>query len=221
MIVSYSDFGTANQLIASKFVQEWSELERVLLAMPLHLKASDESGIQGSAMFDSVGTNEYIKQGLRGYGWHTNLAIPPALAFLGNDIDFFKAGIIAEAQFSNYPFLLNNIIRSELFFRTKLLFANATPELFILITKDGMFRKPNSTLYYQQASSQLSALSQYGYFNVPTRLVGLSMTAGTTVAVTWTSYVSPRYSRTVTAQQQRNCIISPQVRGGGSNLTLI
>ena len=74
--------------------------------MPLHIKASDQAGIQGNPIFDPVGTNEYVKTALIQYNWQSNLPIPVAYSFLGKEVDFGKAGIIIEIQFSNYPYLL-------------------------------------------------------------------------------------------------------------------
>ncbi|MFM2063962.1 MAG: hypothetical protein RLZZ507_3633 [Cyanobacteriota bacterium] len=47
-------------MINSLYHQEWEEINTVLSQMPLHIKASDQAGIQGNLIFDPVGTNEYI-----------------------------------------------------------------------------------------------------------------------------------------------------------------
>ncbi len=89
-------------------------------------------------------------------GWLVNIPIPVDYSFLGTDIDFGKAGVIVESQFSNYPFLLNNTLRSELFFKAGTIFAGHPTQLVILITKALMYPASNSTLYYEQAVRQLT-----------------------------------------------------------------
>jgi hypothetical protein len=177
--------------------------------MPLHIKASDQAGIQGNSIFDPVGTNEYIKSAFVKRGWQANIPIPTAYKFLGTNIDFGKAGLIIESQFSNYPFLLNNTLRSELFFKAGTTFAGHPTQLVVLITKALMFPASNSTLYYEQAVRQLTALAQYKVFDVPIRLVGLFEQQNVTVPVTWTTYSSVRYSRTVQTRINRQCQIIP------------
>ncbi|MBC6421058.1 MAG: hypothetical protein GDA43_25880 [Hormoscilla sp. SP5CHS1] len=119
--------------------------------MPLHLKASSQAGLQGYPIFDPVGTNEYIKTELVNLGWKPNISIPKQYNFLGTHIDAGKAGAIVENQFSNYPFLLNNTIRSEFFFKAETRFSGSATKLVIIITKAHMFPASNSTLYYEQA----------------------------------------------------------------------
>jgi hypothetical protein len=181
--------------------------------MPLHIKASDQAKIKGNPIFDPVGTNKYIKTALINYGWQSNIPIPAPFKFLGTDIDFAKAGIVIEIQFSNYPFLLNNTLRSELFFKSKTEFAGYQTNLVILVTKAQMFPASNSTLYYEQAVNQLTALGQNKVFDVPIRLVGLFEQLNTTIPVVWTEYSSKRYSRNVNTRVSRQCQIVP----GSSN----
>ncbi|MGA2068642.1 MAG: hypothetical protein ABSG86_26965 [Thermoguttaceae bacterium] len=77
MLLQATDFNRADALIDSTFQQEWKTLKRVLGKMPLHLKASDQHGIQGTPIFDPVGTNEYIKAALRKLrGWRDNISLP-------------------------------------------------------------------------------------------------------------------------------------------------
>ena len=202
MLIKTTDYNNAQAVISAQFPNEWNELQQVLNAMPLHLKASDQAGKQGQAIFDPVGTNEHIAQALTALGWSTKIPIPPAFSFLGTDVDFGKNGTVVEVQFSNYPFLLNNTIRSELFFRTKTVFHQAATGVAIIVAKAGMFPSSNSTLYYEQAVNQLSALAQHGVFTIPVRLVGLFSAVGT-VTATWTDYSAARYSRTVGTRSQR------------------
>jgi hypothetical protein len=214
------DFKGAGTHLGGKYLTEWNNIKDALEAMPLHLKASDQAKKVGKPIFDVVGTNEYIKNALRGAGWKTNLQIPPTLKFLGSDVDFAMRGVIAEAQFSNYPFLLNNLLRSELFYQNKVAFTNEPPEVAIIITKAGMFPSSNSTLYYEQAEDQLGALAQYNVFEVPIRLVGLFETLGSTVGAVWSEYSETRYSRTVKARKSVRCCIGDRVGKKRPKLTL-
>jgi hypothetical protein len=60
MLLQVADFNSAERAIQTH-ERSWRELKRVLEAMPLHLKSFDQAGIQGSPIFDPVGTNEHIK----------------------------------------------------------------------------------------------------------------------------------------------------------------
>ncbi|MHC5862208.1 restriction endonuclease [Nostoc sp.] len=165
--------------------------------MPLHVKPSDQRGIQGELIFDPVGTNEYIKNALVKLKWQNNILIPAEYRFLGKEIDFAKAGIILEIQFSNYPFLLNNTLRSELLYKAGTIFAKYSTKLVIIITKAQMFPASNSTLYYEQAAQQLRALIQNHVFDVPIRLIGLFEQRDTMTSVISSVYQEKRYSRIV------------------------
>lgn len=207
MQIRFQDFNGADAAIAAPYSQEWMQLHQVLTAIPLHLKASDQAKKQGTPIFDPVGTNQYIANGLTPLGWLSKIPIPAAFNFLGTDVDFGKNGLVVEVQFSNYPFLLNNTLRSELFFRAQTVFHGAPTGLVVIVTKGGMFPSSNSTLYYEQALNQLTALAQQGVFSVPIRLVGLFESVGP-VQATWTTYTAARYSRTVSAQSQRQFTIN-------------
>ena len=62
MLLKTTDFNRSGELIQSVYSHQWTELEHMLTQMPLHLKASDQAGIQGNIIFDPVGTNRYIKK---------------------------------------------------------------------------------------------------------------------------------------------------------------
>ena len=173
--------------------------------MPLHVKASSQAGIEGNAVFDPVGTNEYIKAELVKLGWQTNIPIPTQYRFLGKDIDFGKASAIIEVQFSHYAFLLNNSIRSELLFNTQLSLTGIPMQVLIIIAKSQMFPAANSSLYYEQAVNQLNLLAGY-VFKVPIRVVGLFELKNTTVPAKWTIY-NAKTSRAILTQEERQCQI--------------
>ena len=199
------DYNGSEAIFDELYFNEWDELSSSLAAMPLHLKASDQRGKQGQAIFDPVGTNCCIKDNLSRLNWIPNQAIPNDYKFLGTDIDFVKSGIIVEVQFSNYPFLLNNLLRSELFYQSKTSFDNSNVKVLVVVTKLHMLPASNSTLYYEQACNQLDALASNNVFDVPVRLVGLGSPISNNVPCVWTTYDDPRYSRTV-EQQENICV---------------
>ncbi|WP_088243598.1 BglII/BstYI family type II restriction endonuclease [Calothrix rhizosoleniae] len=203
MKFKYTDYNGIDQVLKSDFPTEWKELSDVITAHNLHIKASDQAGKIGSIIFDPVGTNSDLKDGLIVKSWQDNPKIPVAFRFLGKDIDFEKNGLIVEVQFSNYPFLLNNILRSELFFKSKTKFGANPTKALIIITKAGGFPSSNSTLYYEQAVKQLNSLHSYGIFSVPTRLVGLFPEIDAVNDVTWTEYENARYSRTPVKEETK------------------
>lgn len=222
MIIHITDFNAADTVIANSYQAEWQELRQVLEQMPLHLKASDQAGIQGTRIFDGIGTNRYIKNALRNppFNWGVNIRIPAQYRFLGTDVDFCKAGLLVEAQFSNYPFLLNNMLRSELFFKARTQFNGHAVGAVVIVTKARMFPASNSTLYYEQAVNQLASLARNHVFDVPMRLVGLFEITGVPVRIKLTQYLNPRYSRDIVAQLDYDCTITPGSGRGRCTLAL-
>lgn len=206
-----ADFNGADTLCQGRHHKRWLEVEGVLAGMPLHLKASDQAGKKGSPIFDPVGTNACVKTGLRRLGWAAKIPIPSDWAFLGTDVDFSRDGVLAEAQFSNYPFLLNNILRAELFVQSAIALPEKPTELLVVVTKAHMFPASNSTLYFEQARNQLAALAKHKVFDAPVRLVGLAERLGA-VRCVYTEYQNPRHSRKVVRQRRRKCEIL-----GGAN----
>jgi hypothetical protein len=222
LFVNHIDYNGAEGLIASSYAKEWEELLNVLIEMPLHVKASDQAGIQGSLIFDPVGTNEHIKREMIKLGWRANIPIPDKYNFLGTDVDFLKSSFLVEVQFSNYPFLLNNTVRSELFFKARTRLGNSTVDVVVIITKAHMLPASNSTLYYEQAQNQLTELANHNVFDVPMRLVGLFESAGETINAVVTEYASSRYSRTVAHREQKQCfIVCPRTARGRCSLRLV
>lgn len=208
MKIEIADFNGAEEILANDSGTDWAEIASVLTELPLHLKASDQAGKKGTPIFDAVGTNQHIREGLVSHGWKAGLAIPDEYRFLGTDIDFARNEVIAEVQFSNYPFLLNNTIRSDLFYKADLRFTHSIVRVAIIITKAWMFPSSNSTLYYEQAVKQLNALHRNRIFDVPIRLVGLFAPTGQSTAV-WTEYSHSRYSRTVVSRKSTKIEIAP------------
>lgn len=198
MLFDVRDFNGADTILQGPLQATWAQLDAVIKAMPLHLKASDQDGKQGTPIFDPVGTNEHLKRELTKHAiWKAGVPIPAKYDFLGKDVDFMAGSVLVEAQFSNYPFLLNNLLRSELFFKGGAALGAQAVQVAIIITKAKMFDASNSTLYYEQAEKQVAALSELQVFEVPIRLVGLKSPVNATVDAAWTTYDASRYSRTV------------------------
>lgn len=210
MLIEFSDFNEAHRLFARHFSRQWKQLHRILTEMPLHVKSSDQAGIQGNLIFDPVGTNEFIKSRLGNQkNWTANPLIPSEFAFLGTDVDFVAGGLLVEIQFSNYPFLLNNTVRSELFFKSQTELAKTAIKGAVIVTKAKMFPASNSTLYYEQAERQLTALAGHNVFEAPIRLVGLFEKPNCRIRAVFTKYSSSRYSRTVVSRKKKTVKISP------------
>ncbi len=214
MIIKIKDFNGAASIVEKLHRVTWREIEDILLKMPLHLKASEQNRIQGRPIFDPVGINQHIKRALieRGTGWKANIPIPAEYQFLGTDVDFFKNGILVEVQFSHYSFLPNNLVRCELFYKSKTRFAERTTDLVVIITKAHMFPASNSTLYYEQAVNQLDSLAKHKVFDVPIRVVGLFEQTGVEIPIKMTEYTSGR-SRTVSQRLDYKCSITSSGRG--------
>lgn len=207
MIIKTIDYNNAGELINSTYHNEWQRISTTLNQMPLYLKASDQEGKKGKPIFDPVGTNQHIKGDLVSNGWESNIPIPDNFDFLGTDIDFGKRGMIVEVQFSNYPFLLNNTVRSELFYKSGWVVDGMKVKMALIITKAHMFPSSNSTLYFEQARNQLDELSKHGVFNIPVRLVGLFESYDIPINAIHTTYSETRYSRSVVAQNQITCTL--------------
>lgn len=212
MDIKITDYNDPDAILGATLAQEWQQVLTTIEKMPLHLKASDQKGRQGSLIFDPVGTNAYLKARLATYNWRAT-KIEPEYAFLGIDVDFAKSGVILEAQFSNYPFLLNNLIRSELFFREAVQFDGAPMSVVVIVVKAAMFPASNSTLYYEQAVNQLNGLAKFKLFKVPVRLIGLFSPTSHGVDANFTSYTASRYSRTVSETTPIKCDITIGSKG--------
>lgn len=209
MKTKITDYNGAASKIQQACTKEWAELEDALKSLPSYLKSSDQAGIQGRPIFDPIATNAFMRSYLERKGWKTKIPIPTKYRFLGTDIDLGRSGIIVEVQFSNYPFLLNNVLRSELFYKMEVEVDSKKTKLVIIITKGHIFPASNSTLYYEQAKNQMDELAAHNVFAVPTRLVGLMTPTGKNLPAVWTTYKDPRYSRTITTQKNIRCDISP------------
>ena len=215
MLIRNEDFNDAGLKIVKKYLRQWEEIEHTIEGMPLHVKASDQAGMQGEPIFDAVGTNAYLKEALTENGWHANIPIPQKYRFLGTDVDFGKGGVIIEVQFANYPFLLNNLLRSELLYKARVPLDDEPPELLIIVTKARMFPASNSTLYFEQAVRQVSALAENDVFETPIRIVGLFESEESVVNAVWTEYENPRYSRSAVSREQRSLRVLSSRSGKG------
>ena len=92
---------------------------------------------------------------------------------MGKDVDFLKDGIVMEVQFSNYPFLLNNIIRTELFRKSHMKLDDSLVRSLVIITKTKDIPSANSSLYYEQAKNQISSIIDHNMIDIPITLIGI------------------------------------------------
>lgn len=190
-----SDFNDADAYFKKAGAAEWSDLSSILEAMPLHLQSSDQAGRVGRPIFDPKATNAYLTDHAKRKGWD-GIPVPSQLVAFGTGWDGGKGATLAEWQFSNYPFLWNNVIRTEAVFRSQLVLGSLKPiKGLVVVTKGGMFPSSNSTLYYEQAKAQLTNVMEFGTFSVPIRLVGLTIPEkAEKIEVVWSTY-DGRYGR--------------------------
>jgi hypothetical protein len=212
------DFNGADSYLAGPGSNEWSDLASVVSAMTLQLQPSDQAGRGREPIFDPKATNLYLTEATRARGWN-KIPVPGDLTEFGIDWDAGKNETLGEFQFSNYPFLWNNIIRTEGVFRshTPLRYMNGVSAI-VIITKSGMFPASNSTLYYEQAKAQVSAAVGFNAFTVPIRLVGLVLPPNTRYAdVIWNEYPA-RYAREAsqTARMPMTVTWAPQAAKHGN-----
>ncbi|MCO4239739.1 hypothetical protein NG702_20455 [Pseudarthrobacter sp. MDT3-28] len=190
------DFNGAAEYFAGYGEDLWLELSSVLANLQLQLQPSDQAGIVGRPIFDPKATNAALTSTAAEWGWR-KVVVPPELQPFGKDWDGGKESVLAEWQFSNYPFLWNNIIRSEAVFQSGAVLRPLTRsvEALVIVTKTGSLPASNSTLYFEQAEAQIDTVTTLGVFEIPIRLVGLSVPPGISqLEGDWNLY-SGRYAR--------------------------
>lgn len=195
------DFNGAADHFSAAGAAEWSELEAVLAGLKPHFQASDQARRIGAPIFDPKGTNAALTLGAVERGWVPAVPVPTELTMFGVDWDAGKGSTLAEWQFSNYPFLWNNVIRTQAVVtgKARLAGVGATKAL-VVVTKSGLLPASNSTLYYEQAEAQLGAVMGSGAFSLPIRLVGLTVRDGAEeIDARWTVYPG-RYARAHTTR---------------------
>ena len=203
MLTKIIDYNNADQIIKNNFKREWLELKSILIKMPLFLKESQQKGKDNQLTFDPIGTNNYVGIELVKKKWCKDIEIPKEFCSLGTAIDFGKNNIVLESQFSNYPFLSNNILRSEIMFRSKCRIDQiGSIKLLIILTKDHAIPSANSTLYCQQARNQVKFSEKI--FNLPIRLISLHCKYNEKINANVVTY-KKRYSRDLVNQKEINC----------------
>jgi hypothetical protein len=195
----FKDFNGADEYFKGTGSAEWRDIHEILKALVPRFQPSRQAGKEDSPIFDPKGTNLALNEAAATYGW-SKVPVPLALRAFGNDWDAGKGGVLAEWQFSNYPFLWNNVIRTEAVFmqQSGLVGVNRVDALLI-VAKSGVFPSSNSSLYYEQAAAQLDLVTVLEVFDVPIRLVGLGVPSNVyEIDAEWTTYAD-RTSRTPTA----------------------
>ncbi|QUQ70449.1 hypothetical protein [Kutzneria sp. CA-103260] len=197
MFYESTDFNGAAEYFQTLGAASWSEIDEVINQVEIQLQPSGQKGKTGTPIFDPKATNAKLTINALKKGWK-KVPVPDSLKEFGADWDAGKGSVLVEWQFSNYPFLWNNVIRSEAVYSSKQALSGMLPiGALIIVTKSGSFPASNSTLYYEQAKAQLNTVTSLGVFDIPIRLVGLTIPPGTTqVQVKWNTYAE-RYGRDV------------------------
>ncbi len=213
MRVEFADFCGFQK--SGKDVQ-WQQLHGVLRRLSVYVKQSGQRGKSGYLTFDPVGTNEAITSELAKLGWGTHISIPRQQSALGTEVDYGISGVLAEGQFSNYPFFLNNVLRAHIFRTKQVVFDHiGLVEVCIVVTKVHALPAANSTLYYEQALKQMQFVVEAGAVAIPTRLVGLAVEAGRPFGAEVSTYRGKGRSREVAERFTVPCELRQGRRGGG------
>jgi hypothetical protein len=208
-----TDFNGSDAYYGGDGAGEWRDIDNILRRKPIFLQGSGQAGRIAMPIFDPKATNAYLRAESEKLGWRV-VRVPKDLTAFGVDWDAGKGSSLAEWQFSNYPFLWNNIIRTEVVFKDRIALLGLNPiKALIVVTKSGIFPASASTLYYEQARAQIQRLAKLGTFTIPIRLVGLTLKPGTkAVTVTWSDYPA-RYSRAVEKTAEREVEVEWRRRG--------
>jgi hypothetical protein len=214
MYAEIVDFNGAAEYFAEAGRAEWKEIAKIIDDLIPSFQASDQAGIQGSPIFDPKATNLALSAMAARLSWRS-VPVPIGLRAFGDDWDSGKNRTLAEWQFSNYPFLWNNVIRTEAVFQQNIpLVGIEKVEALLIVTKSGIFPSSNSSLYYEQAKAQLDVVTTLNVFDVPIRLLGLGIPPKIDrFDAIWTTYAA-RTSRTVVGT--RSCEIAVSWTGRSS-----
>jgi hypothetical protein len=206
VVVQYEveDFAGAREYFDSDGADEWHDLENVLNGCTIQLQPSDQAGLNRKPIFDPKATNRELTDRAADYGWSA-IPVPVELQMFGNDWDSGKNRTLAEWQFSNYPFLWNNVIRTQGVYRSNIALKGMQGvDALVVVTKSGRFPSSNSTLYFEQAKAQLEAVMGFQTFTLPIRLVGLTLEPGvSSVEASWNAYAGTRYDRVPATRELR------------------
>ncbi|GAA4656306.1 hypothetical protein GCM10023347_01970 [Streptomyces chumphonensis] len=209
MLFEIADFFHADSYFDNEGAQEWSEIAEVLSSTNLQLQPSGQAGLSGQAIFDPKATNRILTEGAAEYGWR-KISVPNPLRAFGTDWDAGKNAVLAEWQFSNYPFLWNNIIRSQVVARNEwtLTGMRSHPRALIVVTKSGCLPASQSTLYFEQGRAQMDSVLSALDLDIAIRLVGLTIPKyADSVKASWNTY-SARTSRSITSGVERDFFVS-------------
>ncbi|WP_433546542.1 hypothetical protein ACQPZG_16665 [Streptomyces sp. CA-294286] len=218
MLFEIADFFGAETYFSTEGEEEWHEIASVLDNLTLQLQPSGQAGLDGQAIFDPKATNRILTAGAAAYGWN-KIIVPPTLRAFGTDWDAGKNAVLAEWQFSNYPFLWNNIIRSQVVARNswKLAGMSSPPQALLIVTKSGCLPASQSTLYFEQGRAQMESVLSALDLNLAIRLIGLNIDPrATTVSASWNNYTG-RTSRSIVTGEERQFRVnwSARKRAGG------
>ncbi|MCC3777763.1 hypothetical protein [Streptomyces sp. UNOB3_S3] len=198
------DFFNADRFFDTEGKREWREIEGAISQLKLQLQPSGQDGLGGQAIFDPKATNKILTESTAAHGWN-KIPVPETLRAFGVDWDAGKNTVLAEWQFSNYPFLWNNIIRSQVVARRgqELEGMGAPPKALIVVTKSGCLPASQSTLYFEQGKSQMQSVLESLDLDIAIRLVGLTIPHDTqTVNASWNTYKGRTSRSSVSSEEQ-------------------
>ena len=101
-----ADFNGALELFNGRLAERWREIDSILVNLRPQLQASDEERRRGLPIFSPKATNAHLTTQAATHGWR-KVPVPEDLTSFGVDWDAGKDSVLAEWQFSNYPFLWN------------------------------------------------------------------------------------------------------------------
>ncbi len=209
MIYEFADFNGAAEYFDRAGAPYWAELDAVIDSVVPQFQPSDQRGKVGEPIFDPKATNARLTLEAADYGWNA-IPVPTELEQFGVDWDSGKGPILAEWQFSNYPFLWNNIIRTEAIYQSEAILPGLGQpvDALVVVTKSGRFPASNSTLYFEQALAQINTVTTLGVFKIPIRLVGLTIDPqADEVEIDWNGYAN-RYGRALATTERRIMSVS-------------
>lgn len=203
LLFNVADFNGAFEYFETTGSERWDEIATVVDELRPQFQASDQAGRVGGAIFDPKATNRILTDQAADFGW-SKVPVPAELKPFGLDWDGGKGTVLAEWQFSNYPFLWNNVIRTEAIFQSeaRLPSLSGPVDALIIITKSGTLPASNSTLYFEQACAQIDTVTTLGVFRLPIRIIGLTVdTEASALDIDWNSY-DGRYARDGISEQR-------------------
>jgi len=141
-------------LLRTKFPSEHRDICTVLSTIVCPMKESQQSGKQGVWIFDPIGMNAILREQLTMRGWKAKVPLAERRK-AGNDVDFYKNGVVIEAQFGNFAYLQSDVARLEALHTGVVQLRGSPPvELGVLITVQKNMPRANSVSDFEIATTR-------------------------------------------------------------------